>query len=149
VFVTATTDEWGYSRHGLYFALNGVIRTIAAPGGWMPGGGKLRTVQYAYAQENSPPLMEISSANAAGKHALVATMEDGRTGVYQTDSGGSITLISKISNSTTPPVTIADVLPSRKLVPGSRPCLNNKGQVALSVRTTGGPSSILLLTPMK
>jgi hypothetical protein len=150
VFVTATTDRWGSGRHGIYNVLDGVIRTILAPGQTMPGGSALRTVQYAYTQEFSPPLMGVSNANAAGKHAFVATLEDGSTGVYQTDSRGSIALISKISKiGTPPPVTIADVTPSLKLVLGARPCLNNKGQVALSVRTAGGPSSIVLLTPMK
>ncbi len=32
-------------------------------------------------------------------------------------------------------------------VPGSRPCLNSHGQVALSVRLQGVHSTILLLTP--
>jgi hypothetical protein len=149
VLVTATTDRWGSSRQGVFSVLDGRVTTIAAPGWTMPGGGTLKTVQSAYTQEFSPPTIGVSGANAAGQHAFLATLEDGSTAVYRTEPGGYLSLISKISSATAPPVQIADALPSLKLVPGSRPCLSNSGQLAISVRQQGGPSMIMLLTPVK
>jgi hypothetical protein len=148
VLVTATTDRWG-SRLGVYKVLNGQITTVVAPGGYLPGGGTLRTVQYFQSQENRLPLVGVSSANAAGQHVFLATLQDGSTAVYRSDPGGSLSLVSKISSGTPPPVQIADATPSPTIVPGSRPCLNNHGQIAISVRTLGGPSMIVLLTPTK
>jgi hypothetical protein len=144
--VTATTDKGDSSHWGLYRVLGGKITTVAAPGSTMPGGGIFKTIQYLATEENSPPLMAVSSANAAGQHAFLATLEDGTAGAYAVDAAGQLSLLFK-AIAQPKPVTIQEVGYSMTFVPGSRPCLNNKGQVALSVRVNGGRSMIMMLTP--
>lgn len=150
MLVTATTDKWGGGRHGVYRVLNGQITTVAAPGWSMPGGGTLQTVLYQAKEEGGLPDVGIGGPNAAGQHAFVATLADGSNAVYQIDASGYLSLISRINSIVTPPpVQIADVTPSLKAVPGARPFLNNNGQIALSVRATGGRCMIVMLTPVK
>lgn len=150
VLVTATTDRWGGGRQGLYRSLNGRITTVAAPDWTMPGGGTLQTIQYVAKEAEGVPNVGVSGPNAAGEYAFVGTLTDGSSAVYQITAGGTLSLVSRIGGSlTAPPVQITDVLPSLKPVPGSRPCLNNHGQIALSVQVPGGRCTILLMTPVK
>lgn len=144
--VTATTDKGDSNHWGLYRALGGKITTVAAPGSTMPGGGIFKTIQYLATEENSAPLMAVSSANAAGQHAFLATLADGTAGAYAVDAAGQLSLLFK-AIAQPKPVQIQEVGYSMTFVPGSRPCLNNRGQVALSVRVKGGHSMIMLLTP--
>jgi hypothetical protein len=144
MLVTATTDQTGGSRYGLYRVDDGGVTTIAAPGWKMPGGGTLKTVQYQFIRENRWPIMSVSAPNAAGDVAFLARLEDGSTAAYRAEAHGQISLIFSAET----PFRITDVSPPSPLqfVPASRPCLNNRGQVALSVRLSGR-SLILLLTP--
>lgn len=145
--VTATTNQMKSNQYGLYRAANnGVITPIVEPGATMPGGGTLQSVQYTGTKENSPPVMAVSAANAAGQHAFVAAMTDGSTGVYRLDLDGTITPVFQTSP-TTGPVQITDTVPGLTFLPGTRPCINNQGQIALSMRRSAHSSIILVLTP--
>jgi hypothetical protein len=144
--ITATTNKSDSSHWGLYHVAGGKIQTVVAPGWTMPGGGIFKTVQYVLAEENSVTITAVSSANAANQHAFLATLEDGSAGAYSVDSAGQLSLLFK-ATAQPKPAQITEVGYSITFVPGSRPCLNNRGQVALSVRLKGGRSMILLLTP--
>ncbi len=144
--ITATTDQSDSNHWGLYRVAGGKITTVAAPGRPMPGGGTFKTIQYLTTEENSAPLMAVSTANLVSQHVFLATLEDGTAGAYSVDSAGQVTLLFKAIASPKP-VQIQEVGYSMTFVPGSRPCLNNQGQVALSVRLQGGHSMIMMLTP--
>jgi hypothetical protein len=144
--ITATTDQSDSNHWGLYRVAGGKITTVAAPGRTMPGGGIFKTIQYQSTEENSASLMAVSTANAVSQHVFLATLEDGTAGAYSVDSAGQVSLLFKAIASSKP-VQIQEVGYSMTFVPGSRPCLNNHGQVALSVRMKGGHSMIMMLTP--
>jgi hypothetical protein len=146
--VTANTNRMHSNQYGLYRSLNGAITPIVEPGTAMPGGGTLQTVQYTSTEENTPPLMGVSQANAAGQYVFLAALTDGSTGAYQLDPDSTVTLLYK-TNPTPAPVRIADVTPGITFVQGSRPCINNHGQIALSVRPDKSHSMIMLLTPLQ
>jgi hypothetical protein len=144
--VAATTDRVHSNQYALYRALNGKITPIIEPGTSLPGGGTLQTVQYTYPFENSPPIMAVSEANATGQYVFLAALTDGSTGAYRLDPDGTLTLLFK-TNPAPAPVHVADIPAGMTFVPGSRPCINNHGQVALSLRTHPSHSMIMLLTP--
>jgi hypothetical protein len=146
--VAATTDRAHSNQYGLYRALNGKIMPIVEPGMSMPGGGTLQTAQYTYPFEGSPPIMAMSEANATGQYAFLAALTDGSTGAYRLDPDGTLTLLFK-TNPRPAPVQVADITPAMTFVPGSRPCINNHGQVALSLRPDPSHSMIMLLTPIQ
>jgi hypothetical protein len=145
--IMATTDQGGGGRFGLYRVQNGQVRADVAPGMTMPGGGILRTVQAYYTyDEGGLPEVGVSAPNAAGQQVFQATLMDGTQAAYRLDPNGALTLAFQVM----PPTGSAHIaevtLPAVRLfVPGSRPVLNNQGQVALSVRLAGGGSMILLL----
>lgn len=144
--ITAATDQRDSSQWGLYRVAGGKISVVAAPGSTMPGGGIFKTVQYELAEENAVKLTAVSSANTANQHAFLATLEDGTAGAYMVDGAGKVSLLFK-ATAAAAPVRIQEVGYEMTFVPGSRPSLNNHGQVALSVRLTGGHSMIMLLSP--
>jgi hypothetical protein len=144
--ITATTDKSDSNHWGLYRVAGGKITTVAGPGSTMPGGGIFKTVQTVATEGNSSPLTALSSANAGSEHVFLATLEDGTAGAYAVDSAGQVSLLFK-ATAQPKPVQIAEVGYSMTFVPGSRPCLNNRGQVAFSVRLKGGRSMIMMLTP--
>jgi hypothetical protein len=146
--LTAMTNRAGYNRYGLYRALNGAITTIVEPGAAMPGGGTLQTVQYASTEEESVPRMGVSEPTASGLYVFLATLTDGSTGAYRLDRDGTVTPIFR-TNPRPGGAVIADNVPTLTLVPGSRPCINNHGKIALSVRRSNNASVILLLTPIE
>src|SRR5207249_3660124 len=90
LLVTATTDQTGGSRYGLYRVDDGRVTTMAAPGWKMPGGGTLKTVQYQFIRENRWPIMSVSAPNAAGDVAFLARLEDGSTAAYRAEAHGQI-----------------------------------------------------------
>jgi hypothetical protein len=144
--VVATTDQGGSSHYGLYRVQHGMVLADAAPGAPMPGGGILKTIQYTYPGEVPLPSLSISAPNLDGQQAFLATLMDGSTAAYRLDPNGTLTLIFQ-ATPPTQPLHIAAVTPSMPFVTGSRPVLNNHGQVALSVRVSGGHSLIMLLSP--
>jgi len=113
----------------------------------MPGGGTLKTIQYAFPRDEDPlPIVSVGPANGSGQHAFLATLDDGSAAAYRIDLNGALTLVF----STIPPPApahIAEVGHNMTFVPGSRPIINEHGQVALTVRVAGGRSMIVLLTP--
>jgi hypothetical protein len=143
--IAASTDKGGSGRFGLYRVQNGQVRVEAAPGATMPGGGILRSVQYTYPQENAEPELGIGAPNAAGQCAFTATLTDGSQACYQLDPNGTLTPVFQATTATG--VHVADLAYRMQIVAGSRPSLNNHGQVALSVKPVGGHSLLMLLTP--
>jgi hypothetical protein len=144
--MVATTDQGGSSHYGLYRVQNGQVRAEAAPGAAMPGGGILKTIQYTYPREDPLPEIGVSAPNAKGQQAFLATLTDGSTAAYRVDPNGALTLIFQATPATQP-LQVAAVTQRMPFVLGSRPALNSRGQVALSVRMAGGRSLILLLVP--
>jgi hypothetical protein len=146
--LTATTNRAGYDRYGLYRALNGAITPIVEPGAAMPGGGTLQTVEYGSTEDESVPQMGVSEPTASGQYVFLATLTDGSTGAYRLDREGTVTPLFR-TNPRTGGAVIADNVPTLTLVPGSRPCINNHGKIALSARRSSNASVILLLTPIE
>jgi hypothetical protein len=144
--ITATTDKSDSNHWGLYRVAGGKITTVAGPGSTMPGGGIFKTIQYVLTEEGGMSITALSSANATSEHVFLATLEDGTAGAYAVDSVGRVSLVFR-ATAQPKPVQIQEVGYSMTFVPGSRPCLNNRGQIALSVRLNGGHSLIMVLTP--
>src|SRR5262249_52785572 len=146
VLAAATTSRVPGSRYGLYRVLTGTVTPIVEPGRAMPGGGTLQSVQFSPSDESGPPLMGVSEANAGGQHAFLATLTDGSAALYRLDPDGTITPVLR----TDPVPTPADPdlsAPDLTFTPGSRPCINDQGQIAVSLRRSDGQSVLLLLTP--
>jgi hypothetical protein len=141
VLIAATTNRRQSSQYGLYRVFDGRITPVVEPGGVMPGGGTLQTVQWTAIAENAPPLMGVSEANAAGQYAFLATLSDGSAGAYRLDPDGTLTLLFR-----TDLAPLVSMAPDLEFVPGSRPCLNNQGQIDLSMRSPSHDSVIVLLT---
>ena len=94
--------------------------------------------------------MGVSAANAAGQHVFLAMLTDGSTGAYRWGPDGGLTTAAFKTNPALAPVQVADATPGMTFVPGSRPCLDVHGQIALSVRTDPSHSTrIMLLTPIQ
>lgn len=143
--ITASTNKTGGSRYALYRVVNRTISPVAAPGISLPGGGTFKTIQNTYRLDEGLPLMGVSSPNAKGEYAFLATLTDGSAGAYLVHADGTITRVYQTVPTGT--VHIASATDMLQFVPGSRPALNNRGQVALTARTTNGRSLIMLLTP--
>jgi hypothetical protein len=125
----------GKSGHGLYRYGEGKLTPLAVTGQEMPGGGRLADVEV--------PGGSFSWANEAGQHAFVARLSDGTRAAYLLGEDGALSRIVK-SNEATDVGTITQLTPA-----GSAGiALNSKGQVALPVRIEGGPTAIVLLTPV-
>jgi hypothetical protein len=136
--VTAGTD--GSYRQGVYRVADGKLIPVVVPGWELPGGGRFNTVAR---MRLSPQRLwvsggEISAANEAGEHALLAELEDGSVAAFKIAADGSLSSILRSGAST--PLGRITLIPS----PLS---LNGKGQVALTARVDDGPETILLLTP--
>jgi hypothetical protein len=145
--VVASTDRDGSGRYGLYRVVNGQPALVARPGQPMPGGGKLQTVQYLPIDDaNRVPSVAVSPANSLGEHVFEATLEDGTPAIYKIDSNGGMTLVLK-GDFDAAPVHITTARPPLSFVPGTRPSLNRRGQIAFSVRRAGGRPIIVLMTP--
>lgn len=140
--VTAAVD--GSSRHGVYQVAAGKITPVAVPGQVMPGGGTLRTLQnvisLAYIPDNGTICLGCSTANQAGEHVLLATLDDNSTAAYRMNARGTLSLILKSGmNTNLGTITRVGV--------DSPASLNAKGQVALSVRINGSLPMLILMTP--
>jgi hypothetical protein len=144
--IAATTDQSDRSHWGLYRVTGDRITTVAAPGMTMPGGGTLATIQPVFTRQAITAALAVSNPNAANQRVFLATLEDGTAGAYAVDAQGHLSVVFQ-TNPQPAPVTIQEVGYSMTFVTGARPCLNNHGQVALSVRIKGGHSMIVLLTP--
>lgn len=137
----------GSSRYGLFRVQNDKTAAVALPGQPMPGGGKLQTVQYVPVSDfDIVPSVAVSAASARGEHVFLATLEDGTLAAYKIDQNGGLSLVLK-GDFDAEPIHIAAALPPLTFVPGSRPGINSRGQIALSVQRAGSRATIVLMTP--
>jgi hypothetical protein len=118
---------------GSYLFADGNLTPVATRDQEMPGGGKLASLDQDM----------VSFANEEGEHVFFARLEGGVTAVYRMKADGTLALVVK-SGTKTEQGTITRVLDSAS-APGLG--LNSKGQVALTVRIDGGPSTLVLMTP--
>src|SRR5262249_6240388 len=118
----------------LYRMSDGVPAPVALPGMPMPGGGKFLTLL----------LNAVGTANAAGEHPFLALLQDESTAAYRLGSDGQISLVLK-SGASSSLGTITNVGQGLRLSEGIG--LNDKGQVALTLRIGSGVSTVALLTP--
>jgi hypothetical protein len=145
--VMAATDLADSGRYGLFRVQNGQATGVALPGQTMPGGGKLKTVQYQpKSAEGNQPSVAVSAANSLGEHVFLATLEDGTRAVYKIDADGGLIPVLK-GDFAVQPTSITAALSPLSFVSGSQPCINSRGQIAISVRRAGGPDMIVLMTP--
>jgi hypothetical protein len=121
----------------VYRFAEGKLSPVAVPGQEMPGGGKLKTL---FSTGNP---FGVSDANAAGQHAFLAVLEDGSTAAYLMAVDGKLSLILK-SGTTTDLGTITNVGHGADSIGVG---LNSRGQVALTVKVSGSPDTLVLLTP--
>jgi len=138
------------SRHaGLYryrFAGKALF-PVAMPGQAMSGGGKFQSLL-----EPQQGLSSVSSVNESGQYAFLATITEAgftHTAAYLVNASGTPSLILK-SGMPSPIGTVVDVGLAARLLSGagsSGIALNNKGQVALTMKISDVPNMIVLLTP--
>jgi hypothetical protein len=129
--VTARVE--GVSGFGLYRFTEGKLVPLVVRGQEMPGGGKFTGIDT--------PQPAVSWANEAGQHAFYAS-EGGVRAVYRIDPDGALTPVLK-SRSTTHLGTITHIGSGESF----GIALNNRGQIAVTVRIDSGPASLILLTP--
>jgi hypothetical protein len=142
----AATSRTRGRQYGLYRVLDGRVTPLVEPGAAMPGGGTLQTVQFSPAEGTTPPLLAVSEANAAGQSAFLASLTDGSAALYRLDPDGTRTPVLQ----TDPPPPPGDPnasAPDLTFTPGSRPCINSQGEIAVSLRRGDGTSVLVLLTP--
>jgi hypothetical protein len=89
----------------------------------------------------------VSAANEVGEHGLVAELEDGETAAYRLDAEGRLSLILKSGSATDggPVTRVGAQHRSKATAPAIS--LNARGEIALIVQISGGPDTIVLLTP--
>jgi hypothetical protein len=118
---------------GLYRIANGQVTPLLLPGQDLPDGRKLSTIDG------------ISAPNDAEQHAILASGSGGK-GVYLLAPDGKLSLVLK-TGTTTDLGTVTSLGTAGTTPSSAGIVLNNRGQVALPARITGGPAVILLLTP--
>lgn len=124
---------------------DGKLTPVVVPGQSLPGGGRFQTVQ-----PQNPNSIEVSLAtgvsapNQEGEFVFLATQENGATGAYRVDAEGNLSLVLK-GGGTTSLGKIANVGQGNGRSQGVG--FNNRGQVALTVKITGGAEMVALLTP--
>jgi len=134
---TARVDDADKGPTGLYMLAGGKLTPVLAPGQELPGGGKFKEFQFPFG------LYNVSFANDAGQHAILATLEDGAHAAYLMQPDGTLSLIMK-DGAKTDASTITRVGAWEASVGIG---LNNNGQVALTARIDNGIDTIVLLTP--
>jgi hypothetical protein len=134
VLVMSSLDE-PEGQRGIYRFADGRLTSVVVPGQPMPGGGSFTT-----GHRHDP----ISFANDLGQHVFVTQLEEGATAAYRIDADGQLALIVK-SGMTTPLGRITQVGQGTGSIEGVG--VNNRGQVALTVKVDGGPDTLVLLTP--
>jgi hypothetical protein len=124
----------GVSGFGLYRFTEGKLVPVAVRGQEMPGGGKFTTIDY--------PDGAVSWANAPGQHVFWCGIEGGQRAAYRVDPDGTLTLVLKSRTAT----SLGNIT---HLAPGQSfgLAINNRGQIALTVRIDDGPATLILLTP--
>jgi hypothetical protein len=113
---------------GLLRIAEGNLIPVAVPGQEMPGGGKLRTIQEG----------GVSSANAAGRHAFLAVLEDKTTAAYLLEPDGRLVPLIK-ENAATPLGKVPNVGQGEGTCRGI--AMNDRGEVALILRVGSGQGS--------
>jgi hypothetical protein len=141
VLVWAVLQASGRPPHALYLWTEGTLAPVAVHGQEMPGGGTFDTLEFTNGT------FCVSHANNAGQHAFLAAITEGgqsSVGAYLMDADGKLSLIVKNGSPT-------DLGPITKLggSGGSQGIsLNDRGQVALPLRISGGPTTAAILTPI-
>lgn len=127
-------------QDALYLYTGGKLAPVLLPGQLLPDGGKFKTLQSD--REG------VGTANGAGQHPILVFREDGSTAAYRVDADGSLSLILASGAMTTQGKITHVGVPTPSDEPqGVGIALNSGGQVALSVRVNGGPTTLVLLTP--
>jgi hypothetical protein len=125
---------------GLYRFADGTISPLVVPGQEMPGGGRFKDLVFPWGY------YAVSAANDAGQHAFEAVLAEGSQAAYRLDADGKLSLILKSGANT-------ELAPFTGFGPAGSPnnstgiSLNNRGQVAMTVKIAGGPDTVVLLTP--
>jgi hypothetical protein len=127
-----------HSLAGIFYSLyrytDGQIVPVAVPDQEMPGGGQFQSLLDG----------GVSAPNDAGQHAFLARLQDGTTAAYRLDADGRISLILKSGTAT----SLGQVVSVGAGSGASQGIgLNSRGQVAFTVRITGQPEMIVLLSP--
>ncbi len=140
VLVTASVD--GSRHHGLYLVRGGQLTPVAVPGQVLPDGSQFSSLASIYtgAEGVFYSTGGVSTANQAGEHVFLAALADGSTAAYRMEADGKLSLVLK--NGTTTELGQITTLEGGYLAG-----INTQGQVALVVRTDGGPDMVVLLTP--
>jgi hypothetical protein len=136
VLVAEAAPTFDDTVRALYRFAEGQLTPVVLKGQQMPDG---RTFQ-AIAERGA---LSVSESNQAGQHAFVARVQGG-FGIYLLEPDSKLSLILKNGVTTDLGTTIA----YGGSVGGDGIGLNTKGQVAVTVRFSGGVNALVLLTPV-
>jgi hypothetical protein len=128
------THAAGNHYSALYLLADGAFVPVATSGQSMPGGGTFLTLQTD----------GVSPASETGEHAFLAWLEDGSTAAYRMAADGTVSLIVR-SGTMTNLGRVAHVGEAAGRSWGVG--LNQRGEVALSLRVEGGADRLVLLRP--
>jgi hypothetical protein len=126
------------SSHALCLYSDGKLTPVAAPGQPMPNGGTFKRL---------PNDFQVSVGNDLGQHAFTAEIieeDQTRTAAYLMQPDGQLSLVLK-SGTMTDMGEITNVGTGGGISTGIG--LNNKGQMALTLRVAGLPVMLTLLAP--
>lgn len=133
------------ASNALYFLSGGQFVPVLLPGQPLPDGGRFLTVQPQEVTSLDIKLATgVSAPNDAGQHVILALLEHNVTAAYLMDANGRLTPILR-SGAMTKLGKVTSVGWGGGKSQGAG--LNNAGQVALTVRFTGGVDTVVLMTP--
>jgi hypothetical protein len=117
----------------LYRWVDGTLTPLVRIGQNMPGGGRLWTIEPG----------GVSPMNAAGEVAILARLLNEQIGLYLCRANGALVLLLK-PGSTTPFGRVAAVGSAGG---SSGVALNDRGQIAVTLKIGRDPETLYLLTP--
>lgn len=116
---------------------DGKVSTLLLPEQEMPGGGRFQNIEAA----DRSVYKAVSKEDSQGRHAFIATLEDGATGAYLLDADGKISLLLKTGQAT----NLGTVTHLGRGASSWGIALNGRGQVALSARIENDTPTLRLL----
>jgi hypothetical protein len=139
VIVSAGVDVSG--SQGIYRLVDGALTAVAVPGQELPGGGRMGTVPW-YTTGSTSVTTGIGPPNQKGQLAFFADSA-GKPGLYVMAPDGTVSLVFKDKQVT----DLGQIRLFRQRGDTAPPMINARGEIAVVLTISDGPSTVAILTP--